>query len=158
MAAPIKRNKNLVTLSHDHHTGLLFCWKIRQGLNMEVDAARIVKYAMHFWEHNLKIHFTQEENTLFVLQDDGMTARALAEHEHIKSLIETLPDSAPDRLARQLSTLADRVDDHIRFEERELFPHLEQKLAPQQLLEIGKRLNSEKHLHDFYPDQFWIRN
>ena len=29
---PLKRNPNLVPLSREHHYGLLFCWKLKQGL------------------------------------------------------------------------------------------------------------------------------
>ena len=29
---PLKRNPNLVPLSREHHFGLLFAWKLKQGL------------------------------------------------------------------------------------------------------------------------------
>jgi hemerythrin-like domain-containing protein len=49
------------------------------------------------------------------------------------------------------------VDDHIRFEERVLFPHLEQLLSDLQLEAIGEKLNNSgpPELNEAYPDQFW---
>jgi hemerythrin-like domain-containing protein len=59
---------------------------------------------------------------------------------------------------RQLQTkIADMVDEHVRFEERVLFPHLERKLSEEQLESIGSLL--QKHhpslLQDQYEDRFW---
>lgn len=45
---PIRRNENIVKLSKEHHFSLLFCWKIRQGIKMEIPAARIIKYMEYF--------------------------------------------------------------------------------------------------------------
>ncbi len=62
---PIKRNENMVPLSRDHHFGLLFCWKIRQGLKAKIDLERIRKYILHFWKSHLEQHFKEEETLLF---------------------------------------------------------------------------------------------
>ena len=47
--------------------------------------------------------------------------------------------------------------EHVRYEERDLFPHLERKLSKEQLENIGEQI--EKHhqtsLRDLYEDQFW---
>ena len=58
---PIRRNENILKLSKEHHFSLLFCWKIRQGLKMNIDASRIVKYAQYFHAHFLRLHFREEE-------------------------------------------------------------------------------------------------
>jgi len=34
---PIKRDKVLQPLSHDHHQGLLLCWKIRTGIKKGIE-------------------------------------------------------------------------------------------------------------------------
>ena len=54
---PIKRRKELVPLSRDHHNGLLLCWKIRTGIRTEIDYTRISQYVLYFFEHDLKEHF-----------------------------------------------------------------------------------------------------
>jgi hemerythrin-like domain-containing protein len=60
-------------------------------------------------------------------------------------------------LKAQLLLLADQLDKHIRFEERELFPHLEKILLPDQLERIGKQLKEAAgpEEEDRYGDAFW---
>lgn len=41
MSKSIKRTKALQPLSRDHHHGLLLCWKIRQGIKLNVEPERI---------------------------------------------------------------------------------------------------------------------
>jgi hemerythrin HHE cation binding domain protein len=45
---------------------------------------------------------------------------------------------------------------HIRYEERVLFPYMEQNLSDETLSEIGKNLSAEHHTEvEEYPDAFW---
>lgn len=153
----MKRNEHIKPLSRDHHFGLLFCWKIRQGLLHKISSERISKYAAHFWAGELHRHFQAEEAILFIERNDPYCQRAINEHREIEQLIENIRNTPAD--TRLLELLATRVDDHIRFEERELFPHLEQKLTAGQLTIIGAAL---KELHaapadDCYADEFWVK-
>jgi hypothetical protein len=54
--------------------------------------------------------------------------------------------------------LADLVDSHVRYEERELFPHLEQLIPEEQLVVVEKQLAAahDSNLKDDYPDEFWM--
>ncbi|HEY1024745.1 MAG TPA: hemerythrin domain-containing protein [Sphingobacteriaceae bacterium] len=152
---PIKRNENILILSREHHFGLLFCWKIRQGIKKETDAERIRKYVSFFWNEHLKKHFREEEERLFTKVDDAACQKGLEQHRQLRLLFDSIEsgDVNYDRLTR----LADDMDAHIRFEERELFPHLENILNADELERIGTAL---KHSHaveflDEYPDEFW---
>ena len=53
--------------------------------------------------------------------------------------------------------LADAVDNHVRYEERELFPHLENVLTEEQLKEIGSKLQTTANAvcNDEFTDEFW---
>lgn len=153
--APIKRSPHLVQLSKEHHSGLLFCWKIRQGLKKNADTERIRKYVQYFWEQDLVAHFREEEEILFVLKDDEKTERALREHVQIKSIIDSLKETGSAD-ANRLTALADAVDNHIRYEERELFPYLETKFTEEQLIKIGKELGAQPVHGDGYGDEFWV--
>jgi hemerythrin-like domain-containing protein len=154
---PIRRSKHIVTLSREHHTGLLFCWKIRQGLKKKVDTARMQKYVAYFWQYHLHQHFQEEEIHLFAKVQDELCTKALKQHQNIRDLIQQVASSSPsEELLRQL---ADTVDAHIRFEERELFPHLENKLDEQELIRIGAALE-QTHANpatDDFADEFWAR-
>ncbi len=69
-----------------------------------------------------------------------------------------LSKNAGPNQAEQLEKLADLVDDHVRYEERELFPHIEKTLKPAQLEAIGEQLNKHPSiLLDEYEDEFWVK-
>lgn len=155
---PIKRNEHIVSLSKDHHLTLLFCWKIRNGLKFEVRSDRIIKYVQYFWQHIMHPHFTEEETLLFAPVKDEAVQRALDEHVQIAQQINAL-DADGDNAAEQLSALADMVDSHVRYEERELFPHLEKILTNDQLENIGKQITQQHNplLKDDFSDEFWLK-
>lgn len=152
---PIRRNKNIVSLSHDHHAGLLFCWKIRQGVKNQIEPERMLAYVRYFWHHHLKPHFQEEETSLFILPDDAGIIRARDEHRQINILAGAILNGPPAETLRLLPIVADAVDKHIRFEERDLFPHLEKQLSDTQLESIGRHINEKPHLPDDWEDEFW---
>lgn len=117
---------------------------------------RIRAYIAYFWAHHLERHFREEEEILFLLKEDALCERARAEHRQIEKMIGSLADGpVPDQ---GLQELADLVDRHIRYEERELFPYLESNLTDRELDLIGKEL---QRLHmdqprDSFEDAFWL--
>lgn len=156
---PIKRNENILKLSKEHHFSLLFCWKIRQGLKAATDSGRIIKYVEYFKTHFLLPHFSEEETFLFSSLNDEHVKKAIEQHKEIKSLLGELLDNDKDRSKQQLEKLANLVDEHVRYEERELFPHIEKTLTDKQLESIGKKINESQALplKDVYADEFWIK-
>ena len=153
---PIHRSEHIKRLSREHHFTLLFCWKIRQGLKTNVSGERIRKYVQYFWQQHLQPHFREEEKILFAPMKDRHVQRAINEHTSIRQQIEHLSTYPQNKERKTLAKIADMVDEHVRYEERELFPHLERKLSEEQLENIGKLL--QKHyssLQDQYEDQFW---
>ena len=156
---PIRRNENILKLSKEHHFSLLFCWKIRQGLKMNIDASRIVKYAQYFHAHFLRLHFRAEELFLFASLDGKRIEKAIDQHKEINKLLAKLSKNTEDNASGQLEKLATLVDDHVRYEERILFPHLEKMLSEEQLAAIGNQLDSGQllPLSDEYEDEFWIK-
>ncbi len=154
---PIKRSKQLAPLSREHHDGLLFAWKIKQGLENRASMEAMAKYASWYWRHHIKPHFFQEEKILMPYMPEGhpMAKRLKEEHDHIRELILELGEEA-DR--RHLLLLCDLTTQHIRFEERELFGYLEELLSPEQLDTVFKQL--EEHpvsCNEEWKDEFWIK-
>lgn len=159
MNKPIKRNKNIVKISQEHHGSLLFCWKIRAGLKKEIHPQRLKDYVAYFSREHMLPHFAEEERTLFMPVRDEMVNRALDEHIQILQLVQQVNDLSGNDVLPVLKTLADTVDDHVRYEERELFPYLEEVLTDEQLEQIGKLIQEEfaDELEDCYHDEFWKR-
>jgi hemerythrin-like domain-containing protein len=72
-------------------------------------------------------------------------------------IINELGSVASQNRTDKLFLLADSVDEHVRYEERILFPYLEKELSGEQLEDIGKRIPGAP-LKDNYEDAFWIKS
>lgn len=152
----MKRHESIVTLSREHHFGLLFCWKIRQGIKKRVSTTRMQPYVQYFWDNHLSKHFEEEERLLFSALHDSLCDQAVSAHNDIRRLIEA--SSIIEAQYDELVLLAESIDSHIRFEERILFPHIERELSEKALTDIGMQLKllHKGHLKDAYPDEFWM--
>ena len=158
MATPIKRHPQLATLSRQHHSVLLFCWKIRQGLNKEIAFGRIAQYIRYFWTKYLSIHFHEEESILFKAAPGGSCIKAIDQHIAIEQSIKAVTSSLTDH-PESFSLLADLVEHHVRYEERELYPQLEKQMGEQLLLNVGGRLQETEMeiCAETYEDEFWLK-
>ena len=154
---PIKRSPYLVALSRDHHTGLLFCWKIRTGIKKEVAPERINRYIVYYWNEHLKTHFEEEETLLFDPVKTPLSKKAMEQHVGIRQQLTKV--TGPEKHNSEAYLVLEQlVNEHIRFEERELFPALEQELSEEQLIVVGERLKvlHDTPLKDDYADEFWV--
>ena len=153
---PLKRSKELAPLSREHHDGLLFAWKIKQGLANGTSVETLCNYTRWFWTNHLEGHFKDEETVLvkFLPSDNPLVLQMFKEHAQIRALISSL-DKEPG--SGSLQSLADFVNKHIRFEERELFVYAEKKLTQEQLEAISKELPPDLHCDTEWEDEFWVR-
>lgn len=154
---PIKRHPAMVSFSRDHHFGLLLVWKIRQGLKKSIEAGRISKYVLYFFSEDLLKHFEDEEKLLFsrLRADDLLRIQAEEDHTVIYQLIKDIRKQTED--TGLLTQLANRLEKHIRFEERELFNHLQSAIGADELAIIEKRIgNDSKEIDEKWDDIFWI--
>jgi hemerythrin-like domain-containing protein len=153
---PLKRHPALVPLSQDHHFGLLLCWKIRTGIGKGIETERIVDYVKYFFADHLKRHFLEEEKYIFVLMDEKDPKRVEAEEQHrkIEGIVGKL-DETPDSA---LSSLEKEIDKHIRFEERDLFPYVQQLLNNEELEKLRITIEEiHQRESDDWHDPFWVK-
>ena len=152
---PIKRSKELVPLSKEHHEGLLFGWKIRQGLANGTDKATISRFIQWFWEADLQEHFRKEEQVFapHLPQDNEWVQQMFSEHEEIEALIHVNAMIPDEDIMNQL---ADSITNHIRFEERVLFRYAEQQIPLPELEEIYQQLIQTKEKSS-WTEEFWVR-
>ncbi|HMK18199.1 MAG TPA: hemerythrin domain-containing protein [Chitinophagaceae bacterium] len=153
---PLKRSKELAPLSREHHDGLLFAWKIKQGLANGTAIETLCNYTRWFWSNHIKPHFKEEEKVLvkFLPENNALVKQMFREHAQIRDLIISL-DKEPDLSSVQL--LAEFLNNHIRFEERELFAYAERTLTQEQLNEIYKELPNDLQCDTEWKDEFWVR-
>lgn len=155
----LTKNKNLLILSRGHHAGLLFCWRIRQGLKREGILLRIKKYIAYFWKSYFEPLFKAESRYLLLVVNDATSRIALAQQQEIKKIIQQIIQNTALPEKTMFNHLADVVNEHIRFEENVLFPHAEQVLSKVQLDEMGTYFRSlnVQSFKDNYPDDFWVK-
>jgi len=154
---PIKRHAAIVELSKDHHFALLLVWKIREGLRKSIEPARISKYVIHFFDTDLIQHFNEEEELLFnkLAANNELRIQAEEEHRQIKQMVNNLRLNSTDK--DLLEKFAGKLESHIRFEERKLFNHLQEKLSDNDLADLASSLKVRKNGKEpIWEDPFWL--
>ena len=153
---PIKRSEQLAPLSREHHDGLLFAWKLRQGLNNNTAIETLRSFCHWYWKQHIKNHFHEEEDILltFLPTDNKLATQLREEHDNIRELILSI-DHKPDTIT--IGLLADFITRHIRFEERILFDYLEKNLSQTQLDQIHSQLDNAPNNPNEWKDEFWLR-
>lgn len=132
----MRRSAALTPLSHDHHHALDVARRLRRATSEDV--ADALGHLRTFWENEGQRHFLLEERHLVDALPDAewreATGRMCREHGAIRAAVAAAADVES---ARELGTL---LHDHVRFEERVLFPMLEDRLTEGQLAALGAAL------------------
>jgi hemerythrin-like domain-containing protein len=136
----MKRSEALKVLSHQHHQGLFAALQLRRASAETAGDARRV--FLDFYERHGAHHFRAEEELLLPAYarhtacDRPEVVRVLTEHVDLRRRGQDLEANAdPDPSA--LRELGERLERHIRFEERELFPMIEAALPEDELTQLG---------------------
>ena len=144
----MKRDEHLYPLSWGPQHGLAFARQLKIFLeNRSKGIEELIGQLEKFWQKELDGHFRAEEGILFPVVGLKISAcrtlveRALEEHKTLRGYLEFLKAKPSEEAARQsLTWFADLLTNHIRFEERELFPLIESSLSPAEFDRIGDQL------------------
>lgn len=82
-------------------------------------------------------------------EDAQLINRALLEHKELHRLFNT-----KENLSQTLSLLEEKLEQHIRFEERILFNKIQEIATPEQFAQIEKQ-HSEEKFEENTEDVFW---
>lgn len=126
----MKRQIALIPLSREHHDALSYARRaVEASPGAEADAAR--ERTLAFWDRSIAAHLAREENSLFpALKGAGASReadRAQEQHDHLRALAARLREGERGALAAWGAAMRE----HVRYEERELFP------LAQRLLDLG---------------------
>jgi len=140
----MKRSAALAPLSRDHHQALEAALRLRRAEDDSV-AAAVARFG-EFWSAAGARHFEIEEELVLpaLPADDAAWAEAVArvraEHDLIRAQATAVLGGQDDReSARELGAL---LNAHVRFEERTLFPLLEQGLPSTRLEALGRAIDA----------------
>jgi hemerythrin-like domain-containing protein len=150
----VKRAAELRSLSEDHHHGLVNARRLRQAASVEgTIREEVVRTFLEFWQKDTSVHFRREEEVLLpVLARHGgdlaqePVVKMLNQHARIRGLVMELSDQATDGSVRPetLQGIGEQLEEHIRLEEREVFPMIEDVLPKEGLKELGSRLKAQE--------------
>lgn len=130
----MKRDRRLQGLSSDHHHALLLARELAQhpGPWTAADAASLLRR----FEHELEPHFRIEEElmlpALLATGEAALVERTLEDHAALRALVR-VGDEASAR------SFGERLHEHVRFEETELFPACEARLSGAVLEAVAQR-------------------
>lgn len=128
MISHMKRHPWLVPFSRDHHNVLFHALRLRRA-TPETAAEVRVRFLV-FWQENGPGHFDREEATVLPALGAGhpLAVRVLGDHAGITSQVADLA-GAEGVETPGLHRLGETLAEHVRFEERELFPLVERELS-----------------------------
>jgi iron-sulfur cluster repair protein YtfE (RIC family) len=136
MLPSMKRSEALAPLSRDHHQGLFVALQLKRA---DADTALEARQAfLAFFEQDGARHFRVEEEVLLPAHarhtspDNPAIVRVLVEHVDLRRrALDQAGGGEPD--AAELRELGERLEGHIRHEERVLFPLIEETMPKDEL-------------------------
>lgn len=140
------RDKNLIPLSHQHQHALALCVRIERAHPIpEEDLQAWQTEIEHLFQQEIKIHFAAEEAEVFPAarkfpELTSLIEALLAEHASLREMY--LQAQARDMSSEDLLAFARKLSAHVRQEERQLFERLQELMSPEEIGDLGKRLDS----------------
>ncbi|BDG03053.1 hemerythrin domain-containing protein [Anaeromyxobacter oryzae] len=143
----MKRSRQLKPLSSEHHQALLVAFQLKMGLAGHADSAGAPKdlpgllaLAKRFEEQVFRPHTRAEEELLGRWLTQGDMRRLTTEHAEMTRLIGSAKGGRGPDVRSSLHAFAELLEQHVRWEERELFPYAEGHVDEATLASIGGEL------------------
>lgn len=133
---PLKRHPSLQPFSRDHYGGLVQAQHLLKASEAGPEERRGALAAfLDAWNAEIAEHFDDEERLLADLMSEEQRVRLNREHAALRKLAEEARGHRRqvDPGAAWVRTLGQTLNDHIRWEERELFPAIESTADDAQL-------------------------
>ncbi len=135
----MKRHESIAPLSREHHANLILAQLLKsevadyKGLPTEPLEKR--SYALNIYNKEIKEHFAKEEKLFDVIRHHSQLSSLINEikdeHVVLRNAFETLP--LDETLPEKLNELGIALDNHIRKEERVLFPLIQEFCSEEEL-------------------------
>ncbi|MBS1272005.1 MAG: hypothetical protein MAGBODY4_01141 [Candidatus Marinimicrobia bacterium] len=142
----MKRHDALVSLSSDHHTGLLWARKLKDATpeSAQSDPEQLAEEFLSEWYEDINPHFRREEEILlpYFAREGDFThesiRKMLQQHIILRRDVAKLRENVTVNL---LVKIGDTLHEHIRHEERTVFPLIEEQTSEKILQKIYAELD-----------------
>lgn len=158
----LHRDQALQPLSRQHHQGLMVSLLLSKGLKKNLTTKPMRDFILQFWQDDLQKHFEVEEQYLTPIAKSYATlepliTRMLLEHQQIVLIINRINNEARAEQLETIKEFADKLEQHIRFEERALFEQIQSTLSAKEMSELNNAFQTiiEKDFCERYPNKFW---
>jgi hemerythrin-like domain-containing protein len=147
----MKRHPALIPLSRDHHDGLVQSLRLRRAAAAGDASARLAaaREFVEFFRNEERVHLCEEEEELFPLflrhvrSHPALLREARLQHMQLEGFARKLGIAVTAGIVERetLDAAGELLDAHIRLEERQLFPLIEQIVPDDELrrLELASR-------------------
>lgn len=138
----IVRHPALAPLSRDHYAGLVQAQHLikagDEAKSSSTNRRKAVAEFLDLWQHEIQPHFDDEEKLLLDLMTDSDRQQFLSEHQQLRTLALELQSLRKeiDPNPQTLTQLGNLLNNHIRWEERQLFNRLQESLTQPQLTKL----------------------
>lgn len=127
----MKRHPSIIPFSHEHHQNLVLAQLLKSNVRdykgMPSSLSDKAAYALKCFEEGIRSHFEAEESMLEYLSHytelKPIATEILSEHEGLNNQFLSLRE--PSITVEKLNTLGHALYNHIRKEDRILFPLIE---------------------------------
>lgn len=138
------RDKSLVPLSRQHQHALALCVRIDRA--SPIPESNLAAWQSEISEHfrtEIRIHFAAEEEFVFPVarrfaELNALVADLLADYAWLRTRFTQA--EAQSLSAAEITEFAQRLSEHIRKEERQLFERLQQLMSGDELALMGQKL------------------
>jgi hemerythrin-like domain-containing protein len=140
------RDRNLVPLSHQHQRVLALCVRLDRAVHAgEVDLESWQAEIQQHFESEVSVHFAAEEKVIFpaagqVQELKSIIAELRTEHDSLRRLFSQAAQRELD--LTNLTEFVEKLAQHIRKEERQLFEGMQAAMSAEQLTRLGTELNA----------------
>lgn len=145
----MKRHPSLAPLSREHHGALILARLLQKDApaykGLPSDTNEKAVYALKFYEKELIKHFEEEEKVLQLVTGvdaalDLLVETIFREHQELHILFKSI-NNHPG-ITAHLDELGKALEIHIRKEERQLFPLIQETCSEDLMTAIDKSLSS----------------
>jgi hemerythrin-like domain-containing protein len=141
---PMLRDPNLIPLSRHHQHALALCVRLDRAIRAaELDLEAWQAEIQQQFESEIGIHFEAEEKELFPAAARfpemlPLVTELLAEHAFLRDCFSRAAARTLD--PEGLGHFGEKLSQHIRKEERQLFEGIQKVMTPQELAAVGTAL------------------
>ncbi|WP_130858631.1 hemerythrin domain-containing protein [Gracilibacillus phocaeensis] len=149
----MKRHEALNPLSHHHHHTLTQALELQRAgtEKSQKGYTELLRDLIEFWEKDGNDHFRDEEEVLIPLYlehadsiEMDLVKEILYQHAQIRSSIQHLREDRQTSY-KEMNELGELLNNHVRLEERQLFPLIEQAVPEKYLYQANGRFHRDSH-------------